>query len=73
MWSLEKREIDTHRDIALRTCIGVPLQTTESTRQKGYKMTYGIVRSGRPGKHTLGRAFCNNFESRVVMESLPDQ
>lgn len=46
---------------------------SESTQQKGHKMTYGIVRSGRPGKHTLGRAFCNNFESRVVMESLPDQ
>lgn len=37
MWSLEKRKIDIHRDIALRMCIGVLLQTMESTQQKNIK------------------------------------
>lgn len=38
MWSLEKRKIDIHRDIALRMGIGILLQTTESTQQKECKI-----------------------------------
>ena len=37
MWNLEKRKIDMHRDIALRMCIGVLLQTIESSQQRNIK------------------------------------
>lgn len=59
--------MDTHRDIALRTCIGALLQAAEPTLQRIYdKMAYRMVGSGKLRKCTLGQAFQNNFESHIV-------